>query len=139
MSKDFEHFKKVYPSCSNKEIRNLVNAIKGNKYWKVLPKLRNLIYVVALTRAKYSSKDGKLATATYLKRVVVDNEVARFCRKGRILMVILEGEEKGKAIWVLTYPAFLELMRDEEKVKNLLKELKPMFITAKRLKACQTP
>ena len=52
------HFKKIYPQCSMREIENLVSAIKSDKYWKVHKDKNDALYVVALTRAKIPLKGG---------------------------------------------------------------------------------
>ncbi|MEM3383486.1 MAG: hypothetical protein QXL52_03650 [Nitrososphaerales archaeon] len=132
----FIHFKKIYPNCSRKEIQDLIEAIKWDKYWLVCPNYKNAMYTVALTRANIPKENGFQARTTYLKRVVVVSEAARFSRKGRILMVIKLGS-KYVAKSVISWSAFLRLINEDTNlIYNMLIEGKfPPFINDKNIKA----
>ena len=127
-----DRFRRSYPDCSRREIRDLVEAIKGDKYWRVDPKVRDVIYVVALTRARYPEGGAFRARATHVKSVLVDPRAARYCRKGRVLIVV-----NGYARHVLTWPAFLRLMKmDSERVlKAIFDGTLPPFTNSKILGA----
>ncbi len=109
----------MYPKCSDKDIENLIEAIKGDKYWNVSPNHNDMIYVVALTRAKIPKSDGFQAKVTFLKKVTISYEVANFSRKGRVVIVVKNGSNYiGKS--VITWPAFLRLMNENS---NLIYKL----------------
>ena len=132
----FAHFKRIYPECSRKEIQDLIEAIKGDKYWLVCPNHKNAIYVVALTRANIPKENGFQARATYLKRVIVVPEAARFSRKGRVLMAIkLDSNYIAKS--VILWSAFLRLMNEDSNlIYSMLMEGKiPPFVNNKSVKA----
>ena len=108
-----EHFKKIYPKCSTNEIENLVSAIISSKYWKVHFEKRNVLYVVALTKAKIPFKDGFKAKSTAPKTVVVSYKAARFCKRGRILIVKDRGEDFISET-VVEWLVFLKLIRQDQ-------------------------
>lgn len=129
------HFKKIYPKCSSIEIENLVSAIINDKYWKVHPKVNDVFYVVALTRAKYPCDDGFKARATAINNVIVSHKASKFCRRGRILIV---KRVNGKFIskTVIDWPAFIKIMRlNEDLIYNLLieNENPPVFLNKRIL------
>ena len=106
----FRYFKKMYANCSEREVRDLVAAIKNEKYWSGKPGAKDLVYVVALTRAKIPLAQGFQARATFLGRVVVSKEVSLYCRRGRMLTAVKSGSEYTVQN-VITWPAFLRIMR----------------------------
>ncbi|MDW8044224.1 MAG: hypothetical protein RMJ31_00395 [Nitrososphaerota archaeon] len=111
---------RMYPNCSQRDVMDLVNAIDGDKYWYVYPKFKDAIYVVALSRAKIPLAKGFQARATYVGKISVDARASRFCRRGRVLIAIREGS-KFRAVSVVTWPAFIKLMRERaERVYDLL-------------------
>ena len=123
-----KRYKRIHPGCTNKEIMDLVNAIKENKYWNVLPNEKNALYVVALTRARITVKKDNVVRVTYFGKILVDREVARFCSRGKILLVVRENSHfKGR--YIITWPAFLNIMRNNPElfynalIKKDLKEL----------------
>ena len=130
----YVHFKKIYPECSIKEIKNLIEAIKGDKYWRVFPNHRDAIYVVALSRAKIPLLNGYQAKATYLKKVIVSPQSAIFSRKGRILLTFKKGSNY-KAKCVITWPAFLKLMNEDPGsiYEKFSKGKFPPFVNSKNL------
>ncbi len=132
----FYHFKKIYPECSRKEIEDLIEAIKGDKYWSVHPEHKDAIYVVALTRAKIPKVGGFQADATYLKKVTISPEAANFSRRGRVLLAVKYGPNYiGKS--VITWSAFLRLMnKNPDPIYKLVIEGKiPFFINNKNVSA----
>ncbi|MEM2136672.1 MAG: hypothetical protein QXI93_01805 [Candidatus Methanomethylicia archaeon] len=127
------HFRKVYPSCSNIEIENLVSAIIHDKYWKVHPDRGDMIYVVALTRAKYPFNNGFKARATAVGNVIVSGRAAKFCRRGRILLARNVGD-KFFSETVIDWPAFIRIMRlSEDFVYKILIENPPAFLNKRLL------
>jgi len=108
-----EHFKSMYPKCSAREVENLVAAIVSNKYWKVHSMKSDALYVVALTQAKIPFKDGFKAESTAPKTVVLSPKAARFCRRGRILIVNNMGGDFISDT-VLEWPVFLRLIRQDQ-------------------------
>lgn len=122
----------MYPSCSRREISDLVRAIKGDKYWKVISKGGDAIYIIALTRARYPEGGAFRARATHLGSVLVEPRAARYCRKGRVLIVV-----RGVARHVLTWPAFLRLIKlDPDRVLlTVMGGGIPPFLNLRALKA----
>ena len=108
-----EHFKRIYPQCSTREIENLVSAIASNKYWKVHSEKNDALYAVALTQAKIPHKDGFKAESTAPGTVTVAPKAARFCRRGRVLIVKSRG---GNLIsdTVVEWPVFVRLIRQDQ-------------------------
>ncbi|MCP8305466.1 MAG: hypothetical protein H3Z50_08405 [archaeon] len=132
----FAHFERMYPKCSRKEIEDLIEAIKGDKYWSVCPEHKDAIYVVALTRAKIPKAGGFQAKATYLKKVTVSPEAANFSRRGRVLLAVKDGSNYiGKS--VITWSAFLRLMNESpDLIYKLVVEGKiPPFVNNKNVSA----
>lgn len=131
----FAHFKRIYPKCSRKEIQDLIEAIKCDKYWLVCPNYKNAIYVVALTRANIPEEKGFQARATHLNRVIVVPEAARFSRKGRVLMVIKLGSNYI-AKSVILWPAFLRLIKENSNMiyEHLIEGKIPPFVNNKNVK-----
>lgn len=105
-----KYFAKVYPSCSRRDIEDLVAAIRANKYWRIHSGLRNALYVVALTRAKITSQGGFLARATHLGQIKVTEAASKYCRKGRVLVAIKKNSG-FEAVSVITWPVFLRFIR----------------------------
>ena len=108
-----KHFKKIYPKCSTIEIENLVSAITSNKYWKVHSERKDVLYVVALTQAKIPFKDGFKAESTVAKTVIVSPKAARFCRRGRILIVKDRGDD-FRSDTIIEWPVFLRLIQQDQ-------------------------
>ncbi|MGH9909844.1 MAG: hypothetical protein ACRD32_04320, partial [Nitrososphaerales archaeon] len=70
-----KRYKRVHPGCTNREIMDLVNAIKENKYWNVLPNERNSVYVVALTRARIKANQDNVVRVTHFGKILVGREI----------------------------------------------------------------
>jgi len=121
-----EHFKRIYPECSTREIENLVSAIISGKYWKVHSEKSDALYVVALTQAKTPFKDGFKAKSTAPKPVVVSPKAARFCRRGRVLIVKDDGETFVSDT-VVEWPVFTRLIRHDQNLiyKFLIENFEP--------------
>ncbi|MEM0049245.1 MAG: hypothetical protein QW424_04000 [Candidatus Bathyarchaeia archaeon] len=82
-----KHFMKIYPECSRREIEDLVSAIISSKYWKVCPDKNDAYYAVALTRARIPYMGGFRVRSTAPGIVIVSQRAARFCRRGRVLLI----------------------------------------------------
>lgn len=110
-----EHFRRIYPKCSTREIENLVSAIVSNKYWKVHSEKNDAIYAVALTQAKIPCRDGFKAKSTAPKSVTVSTKAARFCRRGRVLII---KSRDGNLIseTVVEWPVFVRLIRQDQNI-----------------------
>ncbi|MFQ5940255.1 MAG: hypothetical protein ACE5KA_00950 [Nitrososphaerales archaeon] len=105
-----KHYKRIHPSCSNKEITDLINAIKENKYWNVLPNEKNAVYVVALTRARIKFNKDNIVRVTHFGKILVDREIAKFCSRGKVLLAVRENSHY-RGSYIVTWPAFLNIMR----------------------------
>ncbi len=97
----------IFRSLTRREAEDLINAVKHDKYWKVSPKDKDFIFVVALSRARVKSRRGMYAKATHVKRVEVIKEAAKFCRRWRILLV---DKRRMLAVSVLTWRAFNKIV-----------------------------
>lgn len=97
----------VFRGLTRREAEDLINAVKHDKYWRIDPKNRDFICVVALSRARIKSRRGMYAKATYLKRIEISASAARFCRKWRILLVDMK---TMSAVAVLTWKAFNKII-----------------------------
>ncbi|MEM2344083.1 MAG: hypothetical protein QXI73_02035 [Thermoproteota archaeon] len=93
----------IFKYLTRREAEDILNAVKHDKYWKVDMENKDLIFVVALSRARVESRRGMYAKATYVKRVEVVKEAARFCRKWRVLLV---DRRRMLAVSVLTWKTF---------------------------------
>ncbi|MFQ5970106.1 MAG: hypothetical protein ACE5J2_06400 [Nitrososphaerales archaeon] len=105
-----KRFKRIHPGCTNKEIMDLVNAIKDNKYWNASPKYKGAVYVVALTRARIKANNANVVKATHFGKMLVDEKVAKFCSRGKVLLAVRDNTHY-RARHVITWPAFLNVMR----------------------------
>jgi len=108
-----EQFRRIYPECSTREIENLVSAIISNKYWKVHSGKNDALYVMALTQARIPYKDGFKAKSTAPRTVIVSPRTARFCRRGRVLIVKKRGEYFVSDT-VVEWPVFVKLIRQDQ-------------------------
>ena len=132
----FAQFKKIYPECSRKEIEDLVEAIKGDKYWLVSPNYKDAIYTVALTKANIPKANGFQAKATHLKRVIVEFNASKFSKRGRVLMAIKSGSDyvvKSVILW----SAFLRIMNENPDAiyKILIEGKMPPFVNNRNFSA----
>lgn len=93
----------IFKHLTRRETEDLLNAVKHDKYWKVNLENKDLIFVVALSRAKIKSRRGMYVKATYVKRVEVVKDAAKFCRKWRVLLI---DRKRMLAVSVLTWKAF---------------------------------
>lgn len=122
------YFAKVYPSCSRRDIDDLIAAIRGNKYWSIHSGTMDAIHVVALMRAEIASQGGFLARATHVGQIKVREAAAKYCRKERVLIAMKEGSG-FEAVSVITWPAFLRFIRlDSSSIyESLLRGQLPSF------------
>lgn len=117
------HFRRIYPECSRHDIENLVSAIISKKYWRAHPSRNDIYYAVALTRAKIPCTNGFKAKSTAPGPVVVSPKAARFCRRGRVLLVRRGSGGTFTSETVIDWPTFLRLIKlDEDKVCRYLIE-----------------
>ena len=118
-----------------KDVTNLFEAIKGNKYWHGKLGSKEVIYVVALTRAELPVAEGYQARATYLGKVTVSEEASPYCRRGRILALV---KKRGRYIArsVITWPAFIKLMRGraDRAYELIVREEFPYFVHQRSLR-----
>lgn len=105
-----KRYKRIHPGCTNKEIEDLVNAIKEDKYWNALPNYKDALYVVALTRARIRVNKANVVKVTHFGKILVDQDIAKFCSRGKILLVVRDNSHY-RARYVITWPAFLNIMR----------------------------
>ncbi|MCP8322518.1 MAG: hypothetical protein H3Z52_16500 [archaeon] len=132
----FAHFKRIYPECSRKEVEDLIEAIKGDKYWLVYPNHKDAIYIVALTKADIPNAKGFQAKATHLKKIIVVPKAAKFSKKGRVLMAIkFDSDYIAKS--VISWSAFLRLMNENpDTIYKMFMEGKiPPFVNNKNVSA----
>jgi hypothetical protein len=100
---------RMYPSCTHKEILELVASIEDGKYWNAQ---EGYMFAVALTRARF--RKGLYGVAEFAGRgaICVPEELQQFCRKGRVALVKEEGGPL--AVLFVGWPAFLWAMRKGE-------------------------
>ncbi|MEM1674688.1 MAG: hypothetical protein QXN24_08155 [Candidatus Bathyarchaeia archaeon] len=130
------HFMKIYPGCSRRGIDDLVSAILSNKYWKVHSCRDDAYYAVALTRAHIPYMDGFRAKSTAPGVVIVSRRAARFCRRGRVL-VVKKRNDTFISETVIDWPAFLRVIKmDEDSIYRRLVEEQspPAFLNKRNLK-----
>jgi hypothetical protein len=130
-----KRYKRIHPGCTNKEIMDLVNAIKENKYWNVLPSEKDAVYVVALTRARIRVNKDNVVRVTHFGKILVDGEIAKFCSRGKVLLAVKENSHfKGR--YIITWPAFLNIMRTDAELfyRTLTKEDVKELIGVKKAK-----
>jgi len=107
-----KRYKRIHPGCTNKEIMDLVNAIKENKYWNVLSNNKDLVYVIALNRAQIKVNAQNVVRVTYFGKISVDRDIARYCSRGKVVLALRENSNfNGR--YVITWPAFLNIMRND--------------------------
>ena len=104
----------LYPECTRREIKDLREAMRHDKFWKALP-MGVAIYVAALTRAERPAVHGLHAKVTFLGKLVVNPDVAQWCRRGMILLAVQTGQG-NRGISAIRWPAFRRLMKVECKV-----------------------
>jgi hypothetical protein len=100
---------RMYPSCTHKEILELVASIENGKYWRAL---EGYVFSVALTRARLWKGSSWVAEAAGLGAISVPEELRPFCRKGRVALVKVSGTPL--TVLFLGWPAFLWAMRKGE-------------------------
>ncbi|MGQ9596086.1 MAG: hypothetical protein ACUVUS_01680 [Thermoproteota archaeon] len=97
----------IFKGLTKREAEDLINAIKHDKYWRIVPEVKDFVCVIALSRARIRSRRGMYAKVTYLRRVEVSRDAAKFCRKWRVLLV---DTRSMLAISVLTWKAFNKIV-----------------------------
>ncbi len=115
-----KRYKRIHPGCTNKDIEDLVNAIKEDKYWNALPNYKDALYVIALTRARIKVNKANVVKVTHFGKILVDQGIAKFCSRSKVLLVMKDNSHY-RARYVITWPAFLNIMRsDSESFYNAL-------------------
>jgi hypothetical protein len=115
-----KRYKRIHPGCTIKEIEDLVNAIREDKYWNALPNYKDALYVIALTRARIKVNKANVVKVTHFGKILVDQSIAKFCSRSKILLVMKDNSHY-RARYVITWPAFLNIMRsDSESFYNAL-------------------
>lgn len=102
--------KKKFKHMSERDISDLVEAIKNDKFWYALPSNKQFVFVVALSRARIRKGTFYLAKATYLKQIYVPKEIKEFVR--RFMVALVERETKESKV-VMSWKTFLSLMRSK--------------------------
>ncbi len=128
--------RRLHPKYNTREIDDLISSIKSKKHWKVHGKRGDAIYAVALSRSNRPFISGFMAKTTAPKKVVVDKEVTKYVKKGRILVLVDRGEHFACRT-VVDWPAFRKLMhQDQEELYKLFVELPnpPHFIDRRNLR-----
>lgn len=97
----------IFKGLTKREAEDLINAVKHDKYWRIVPEDNDFVCVIALSRARIRSRRGMYAKVTYLRRVEVSRDAAKFCRKWRVLLV---DTRSMLAISVLTWKAFNKIV-----------------------------
>jgi hypothetical protein len=103
---------RMYPSCTHKEIQELVSSIENGKYWRAQD---GYLFTVALTRARSWRASSWVAEAAGLGAISVPEGLRPFCRKGRVALVKMG--EIPLVVLFLGWPAFLWAMRKGEVTK----------------------
>lgn len=99
----------IYNELRRRDLENLLEAIRHDKYWRVYPGDSRFFYTVILSRARTPSPRGRLVRVTGFGQLVAAGEAARFCRKYRVGIV----DSRARAlISVLTWRAFSWIMRN---------------------------
>ncbi len=99
----------IYGELKQRELENLLEAIRHDKYWRVSPGDDRLFYAVILTRARTPSSRGRLVRVTGFGQVVASGMAAAFCRRYRVGVI---DSKDGRLVAVLTWRAFSWIMRN---------------------------
>lgn len=99
----------IFRQLRRREREDLITAVKGNKYWKATSSNKDFIYVIALTRARVRTNEGFRARVTFLREAIMPRDVAKFCRRYRVLLV---NRRTSIASCVITWKAFLRIIRN---------------------------
>lgn len=107
-----KRYRRLHPGCTGKEIEDLVNAVREDKYWNALPNYKDALYVVILTRARIKVNKDNVVRVTHFGKILVDERIAKFCSRGKVLLVVGQNSHyRGEH--VITWPAFLNVMRGD--------------------------
>ena len=125
--------RRMYPSCTRRELDGLAASLEGNKYWRVSV---GYSYGVALTRAR-SVMDGRnVAEVTGVGLVTFPEAFRQYCRRGRVVLVSYQ-EPFQSALLVLGWPSFLWSMRkgvSERVLEGAISGKLTGYVTLRRLK-----
>lgn len=114
-----ERVRRKFPFLGE-DVENLIGAIEGNKYWYAVEGRKDLVYAVALTRARTFEEGRFWARCTGLGRVFVPSGLRKYVRRYKILLIDRGSKE---VIRVLTWKAFrvaLELNLPPEKMPSYM-------------------
>lgn len=123
----------IFKKIPKKEKANLIEAIKGKKYWNISEGNKNYVYAVALSRARNVAPRGYYVKTSVFGKVEVIPEAAKYCRRYRILLIDVKA---GTAFSVLTWMAFRTIMmKYSEVIEALVKDGKtPTYINRQTLR-----
>lgn len=123
----------IYGELKRRELENLIEAIKHNKYWRVQPRDNRFFYAVILSRARTPSSRGRLVRVTGFGQLTALGAVAAFCRRYRVGVV---DSKEGIVLAVLTWRAFSWAMRNcqSEIYLRLVTGSLPAYINIKGIK-----
>ncbi len=107
----------LFKKISNRDVYNITNAMKADKYWKVSETDKRYYYVLILSRGRTPSFKGRFVKVTGFKNVEADDRIAWFCRRYRVGIIDSKG---NRLICVLTWSAFKELMHSGDKILELI-------------------
>lgn len=117
---------------SRKDAENILGAIRGNKYWSALHGY-NLVFVLALTRARWRRNGLRIARATGFGLIAASDDLGRFISRYKIVLVD-PSVNPPLAVAVLTWSAFTAYMRmDDDEKKIAIQEVSGKFLTLRGL------
>ena len=122
----------VFEKISKKERSNLLQAIKGKKYWNISEGNHEYVYAVSLSRARISAPSGYYANTSAFGRIQVVPKAAKYCRKYRVLLINLKSKI---AYSTLTWMSFTTIMKKHSSlIENLVQNDKiPPYINSRIL------
>jgi hypothetical protein len=117
----------IFEKIPKKERYNLLQAIKGKKYWNISERNHEYVYVVSLSRARISAPSGYYANTSAFGRVQVIPNAAKYCRKYRVLLINLRLKI---AYSTLTWMSFTTIIKKHSGlIEDLVQEEKiPPYI-----------
>ncbi|MEM1550439.1 MAG: hypothetical protein QXR13_00720, partial [Candidatus Bathyarchaeia archaeon] len=101
--------------------------------WKVHSSKDDAYYAIALTRARIPYMDGFMVRSTAPGIVIVSPRAARFCRRGRIL-VVKRKNDIFISETIMDWPAFLKMIKMDENLiyKHLVEKSNPPAFLKRR-------
>jgi hypothetical protein len=111
--------RRMYPSCTRKELEQLAASMEGDKYWRAG---KDFVFAVALTRARRVHRGRRICKVTGLRFAVVSDDLHPYCRRARILL-LSTSTNPPTALLVTGWPTFIWATRKgvtEELVEGAL-------------------